>query len=79
MNIQRELNSVQILELINSLYPPNEDKHHFVNKALINVFLNGFTIYKAEKHADLPKATLAKRVKKVKAHIELIEHINSLR
>ena len=65
------LDENQIIKIIDHLYDPT--KHTAANHALINVFLNGWTVYKAELNADLPQNTLIKRVNRVKQMISFIE------
>ncbi len=67
----KTLNESQIFKVIDHLYDPK--KHTAANHALINVFLNGWTVYKAELNADLPQNTLIKRVNRVKQMISFIE------
>lgn len=67
----KTLNESQIFKIIDHLYDPK--KHTAANYALVNVFLNGWTVYKAELNADLPQNTLIKRVNRVKQMISFIE------
>ena len=69
----KTLNNTQILKIIDNLYDPK--KHTAANHALVNVFFNGWTIYKAELHGDLAKNTLVKRVKRVNDEVEFIQSL----
>lgn len=69
----KTLNESQLLKVIDHLYDPK--KHTAANHALINVFLNGWTVYKAELNADLPQNTLTKRVKRIREMINFIESL----
>lgn len=67
----KTLDESQLLKIIDHLYDPK--KHTAANHALINVFLNGWTVYKAELNADLPQNTLIKRVNRIKQMVSFIE------
>ena len=66
-----ELNETQTLALIARYYPPGTA----INQALINVFCNNYTMYRAEQKADLDKNSLPKKVKRIKKEITFIESL----
>lgn len=68
-----KLNEVQITKVLDHLYPAN--KYATANQALINVFFNGWSIYKAEAQGDIAKNSLTKKVKRVRREIEFIESL----
>lgn len=71
----KTLNESQIFQIIDHLYAPQ--KQPAANKALINVFFNDVSMYKAEIGAGLPKNSLMKKVKRVRTQIEFIESLFS--
>lgn len=71
----KTLTNLQKIKLIRELYPKEDEQTLTLVDALIKVFINGFSLYAAEKEYNLPKSTLAKRVKKIRTHIELIETV----
>ena len=68
-----KLNESQIFAIIDRYYPPTKDTA--INNALINVFFNDYSVYKAEKHSGLNSNTLIKKVNRIKKEIEFIENI----
>ncbi len=71
----KTLNESQIFQIIDHLYP--RPKFTATNYALINVFFNDVSMYKAEIGAGLPKNSLMKKVKRVRTQIEFIESLFS--
>jgi hypothetical protein len=67
----KTLNETQIMKVIDHLYPVA--KYPFDNQALINIFFNDWSVYKAEAHGGQSKNTLIKKVRRVNAMISFIE------
>jgi hypothetical protein len=72
----KTLNDVQKLAVIDQMYP--SAKFHDDNQALICVFFNDWSVYKAEKEKDLSPNTLIKKVKRVRDMITFIESLNDM-
>jgi len=70
------LNDAQKLAVIEQMYPAA--KFYDDNAALICVFFNDWSVYKAEKEKDLSPNTLIKKVKRVRDMITFIESLNDM-